>query len=134
MKKRDMVFGLAVGLLGLLLAIGAQTFARPCVHTDGSAAMCAPVSAYLTVEGGLIAVLAGIAMLRPHPVLQGLAGAVGLLSCLTPGTLIPLCRAEAMRCRQVTQPTALVLGVLILAAALGWLCLTLLQRKREAHP
>ena len=132
MKKRNIVFGLTVGMLGLALAVGAQTFARPCAHADGSAAMCAPVKAWLTVEGGLIAVLAGFSMLRPNAVTQGLAAAGSLLTILTPGALVPVCRADTMACRRVTQPVAFVLGVLILIMALWWLVLTLRAKKREA--
>ncbi len=134
MKKRDIVFGLTVGILGLLLAVGAQTFARPCVHADGSAAVCAPVKTWLTAEGGLIAVLAGLSMIRPGAVTQALAAAGGLLAVLTPGVLFPICRADAMACQRVTRPTALVCGILILIAALWWLGLTLAAKKREARP
>ena len=133
MKKRDIAFGLTVGILGLVLAIGAQTFARPCVHADGSAAVCAPVKTWLTAEGGLIAVLAGLSMIRPNAVTQGLAAAGGLMAVLTPGALVPICRADAMTCQRVTRPTALVCGILILIAALWWLGLTLAAKKREAR-
>lgn len=133
MKKRDIAFGLAVGVLGLVLAVGAQTFARPCVHADGSAAVCAPLKTWLTVEGGLIAVLAGLSMIRPGAAAQGLAAAGGLLAILTPGLLVPICRADTMACRQVTRPTAIVTGVLILIIALWWLALTVRAGRREAR-
>ena len=133
MKKRDIAFGLAVGILGLVLAVGAQTFARPCVHADGSAALCAPVKTWLTAEGGLTAVLAWLSMIRPGAVTQGLAAAGGLLAALTPGVLVPVCRADTMACRRVTGPTALVIGVLIGIVSLWWLALTLTAKKREAR-
>ncbi len=133
MNKRNMVFGLTLGVLALVLAVGAQTFAHPCEHADGSAAACAAVKTWLTVEGGLIAVLAGIAMIRPHPAIQGLAAAGGLLAALTPGTLVSICKSDMMACRQVTRPTALVLGILIMIVAGGWMVLTMLAKKRETH-
>ena len=133
MKKRDIVFGLSIGLLGIILAVGAQTFASPCVHADGSAAMCAPVRTWLTVEGGIIAVLAGLSMIRPSAVTQGLAAIGGLLTILAPGVLVPICRSDMMACQRVTRPTALVIGALILVVSLWWLGLTLAAKKREAR-
>ena len=133
MKKRDIVFGLTVGLLGLALAVGVRTFARPCVHADGSIAACARAAAWLTAEGGLIAVLAGISVIRPNAVTQGLAAAGGLLAILTPGILVPICRADTMACRQVTRPTALVAGALVMITALWWLALTRAAKKKEVR-
>lgn len=133
MNRKNTIFGLTVGILGLLLAIGAQTFARPCVHADGASAMCAPVKTWLTAEGGFIALLAGISMLRPHPVPQALAASGGLLAALTPGVLVPICKMDTMACRQVTRPTALVLGILILAASVIWMAVTLAAKKRETR-
>ncbi|MBR4457466.1 MAG: DUF4418 family protein [Clostridia bacterium] len=133
MKKRDIAFGLIVGILGLVLAVGAQTFARPCVHADGSAAVCAPVKTWLTVEGGLIAVLSGLSMIRPSAVAQGIAAAGGLLAALTPGLLIPICKSDMMACQRVTRPTALVIGILVGIVSLWWLALTLTSKKREAR-
>lgn len=133
MKKRDIVFGLAAGILGVVLAVGSQTFARPCVHADGSAAVCAPVKTWLTVEGGIIAILAGISMLRSNAVTTALAAVCGLLAVLTPGVLVPICRHDAMACRQMTQPVALVLGILILIAGCWWTALILYKRKQEAR-
>ena len=130
MNRRNIVFGMITGILGLLLAVGAQTFARPCVHADGSAAACAGVRTWLTLEGGLIAVLAGISMIHPHQAVQAAAAVCGLLAALTPGVIVPICRHDTMACRQVTQPTALVLGILITAAALCRTAMTLAEKKR----
>ena len=131
MKKRDIVFGLVTGMLGIFLTVGVQTFARPCVHADGSAAMCTPVRTWLTGAGGAIAVLAGISMLRPNTVTRILAAAGGLLAILIPGILVPVCKADTMACRQVTQPFALVTGVLILIAALLWTVVSAVAGKQE---
>ena len=133
MERRSIIFGLTVGILGLVMAIGVQTFARPCSHPDGSAAMCAPVKTWLTVEGGLIAVLAGISMIRPNLITQGLAAAGGLTVMLTPGTLVSICKYDTMACQQVTRPVALVLGILILVASASWMAVTLTAKKRETR-
>ena len=133
MKKRDIIFGLIIGALGVVLAVGAQTFAHPCAHADGSAAMCAPTKTWLTVAGGLIAVLAGVSMLRPRPWAQSLTALGGLAAILVPGVLVPLCAASAMRCRAVTKPFALVTGVLVILLSAWQLALILAERRREAR-
>ena len=88
---------------------------------------------WLTVEGGLIAVMAGITVIRPSSLAQGFAAIGGLLAILTPGVLVRICKADSMACQKVTRPTALVCGILVLAAALWWLGLTLATKKREAR-
>ncbi|MBR4501459.1 MAG: DUF4418 family protein [Clostridia bacterium] len=132
MNKKDIAFGSAAAFLGIVLAVGAQTFAHPCVHADGSAAVCAPVKIWLTVMGGVITALAGVSFLRPHWVSPCLTAAAAILVILIPGCIVPVCRADTMRCRLVTCPTALVSGVLILAVSLWRLALTLNAKKRRA--
>ena len=131
MKKRDIIFGLITGILGLVLAVGVQTFAKPCVHADGSAAVCAPVKTWLTVEGGVIAALAGISMIRHNVWTQGLAAVTGILAVLTPGIMVPICKMDSMACRKVMQPAALVLGILIAVAAAWWAAVTLAAQRKE---
>lgn len=118
-----MIFGLAIGILGLVLAIGAQTFAKPCDHDTA-------LRTWLTVEGGLIAVLAGISMIKPNLVTQALSCLGGILTALTPGTLITICASEQMHCRMVTRPTALVIGIVVAVLACWWLALTAINQKR----
>ena len=132
MKKRDVVFGSAVAFLGILLTVGVQSFAGPCVHADGSAAVCAPVKTWLTITGGLIIVLSGVSILRPHWVFPCLTAAAAILVILIPGGILPVCRADTMRCRLVTSPTALALGVLILTVSLWKLALILTAKRRGA--
>ena len=55
------------------------------------------------------------------------------LAALTPGTLVSICKSDMMACRQVTRPTALVLGILIMIVAGGWMVLTMMAKKRETH-
>ncbi len=123
MKKRDYVLGLAIGVLALALAMGAQTFAKPCAHDR-------KLITFLTVEGGAAAVLAGLCIIKPNLILTALTEISGLIIILTPGVLVKLCTAETMRCQMITKPTAIVAGVLIAVLALVWLCLLLRDRKR----
>lgn len=132
MKKRDIAFGSVMAFLGVVLSVGVQTFACPCVHADGSAAVCAPVKTWLTVMGGVITALAGVSFLRPKWVFPCMTAAAAILVILIPGVIVPVCRADTMRCRLVTGPTALVLGVLTLAVSLWKLVLCLTAKRREA--
>lgn len=131
MKKREIIFGLIVGLLGILLAVGAQTFAQPCAHADGMG--CTQSKNWLTVIGGAIAVCAGVSVLKPNPVTQILAAVGGLAAILTPGVFVKLCMVETMPCQMYTRPFALVIGILIGLLSLCWLVADLTAKKREAQ-
>lgn len=133
-QKRETVFGLMIGVIGLVLAVGAQTFAQACVHADGSAAVCTPSGTWLTVTGGLIAVLSGLSMLRPGLFTFILPGIGGLLAILVPGTLVSLCASPVMRCQAVTRPFALVMGVLVMVLSAWHAVLLLAQHEREERP
>ena len=130
MKKRDIAFGSVMAFLGIMLCVGVQTFAGPCAHADGSAAVCAPLKTWLTVMGGVITALAGISFLRPCWVFPCLTAASAILVILIPGGIVPVCMADTMRCRLVTCPTALVLGVLTLVVSLWKLALCLTAKRR----
>ncbi len=132
MNKKDIAFGSAAAFLGIMLSVGVQTFAGPCVHADGSAAVCAPVKTWLTVMGGAMAVLAVISVIRNGLLFRCLTAAAAIFVILIPGSIVPVCRADMMRCRMVTCPTALVLGILSLAVSLWWIALFLTAKKREA--
>ncbi|MCR4622816.1 MAG: DUF4418 family protein [Clostridiales bacterium] len=122
MKKRNIVFGLIIGLMCIVLALGVQTFAKPCVHDR-------KLMTLLTVEGGAVAVLAGIGMIRPGLKSPFLAAIGGILAILTPGTLMKICADEMMRCQVYTRPTAVVTGALIVALSLVWFGLELKHRE-----
>lgn len=124
MKKRNLVFGLMIGLIGIVLALGAQTFAKPCLHDR-------KLMTWLTVEGGAVAVLAGIGMIKPGLISPFLAAIGGILAILTPGTLMKICADEVMRCQVYTKPTAVVTGALIVVLSLIWFGLELKHREHS---
>lgn len=124
MKKRDLLFGIVLAVIGTMLAIGVQTFLKPCPHD-------AALKTALTVLGALIAAFALVSMVRPNIVTEGLCVLSGIAALLTPGTLVGICASEQMRCRMVTKPGAIVAGVLAVLIALSWLAVTLKNKKRS---
>ena len=119
-KRRPLV--IASLILAVLLALGALSFAGPCVHEDGSFAACHAAS--LAVIGS--SVLAAVASLAALFVRGGkLAGSVmlvsavaGLFAALSPGTLFGLCMMQTMRCWTLMRPFALVCGAALFLCAL----------------
>ena len=128
--KKTSVPAIIVLILALILAIGSQTFLGPCVHEDGSFGACHWAGRMLLGVGGLLAVLAVLALLLPRerPGLFLAMVPAAIVGLLTPGTLIAICGMPTMRCRMVMRPAMLALCALTLAAAFaGWL----LERKKR---
>lgn len=112
-------------ILALVVAVGSATFLGPCVHEDGSFGACHWAGRAVTGVGGLLAVLAALALAMPEKsglYLSMLPACV--LGFLTPGTLIGLCGMATMRCRMVMQPAMRILFTLALIAALAGYILT----------
>ena len=117
MKKK--LFSPLIFVLALAVAVGSQTFLSPCVHEDGSFGSCHWAGQALLGVGLLLAALALLSWVRTDVYLAILPAA--LLGCLTPGTLIPLCKMSAMRCRSVMQPAMILLcAVIALLALIGY--------------
>ena len=111
-------------VLSLLLAIGSQTFMGACVHDDGGFGACHWAARALFGIGGLLAVLAILALLvkKERAGLYLAMLPTALLGVFTPGTLINLCGMATMRCRALMKPATMILLAFTLAAALvGWL-------------
>ena len=114
--------------LALLLAIGMRTFLQPCVHADGAVGTCHWAGMVLAGLGVVLAVQAVLGMVCPSAqAREGIALAtvpVALLTALIPGTWIPLCMLQTMRCNTIMKPAAIliaaVIGVLSVADAALW--------------
>ena len=122
--KRTNIPAITILILSLLLAIGSQTFMGACVHDDGSLGACHWAARALSGIGGLLAVLAILALLlkKERAGLYLAMVPTALLGVFTPGTLINLCGMATMRCRALMKPAAMILLAFTLAAALiGWL-------------
>ncbi len=135
MKKIN-PWGVGTAALGLITAVGAGTFLRPCVHADGSASVCAGAGAWLLWLGILTAAAGILTAVLPGRTVRAGTGAaaagVGVLILLAPGTLTPLCTMASMRCRMVTRPGALVLGVLIAVCGAVSLVTGLNMKRKKA--
>ena len=121
-------------VLSLLLTVGSQTFLRPCVHEDGSPVPCGRIGTGLLLIG-IGCVLLGFLLLIRVPKMRAVLFALvccgGMITALMPGTLMPVCAMDSMRCRMVTRPAALVLGILIAACGLVGLGRELAARKKS---
>ena len=128
--KKTPIPALIILVLALIMAIGSQSFLGPCVHEDGSFGACHWAGRMLLGVGGLLAVLALLALVLPKE-RRGLYLAMvpaSLLGLLTPGTLIALCGMATMRCRMVMRPAMMILSGLALVFSLaGWL----IERNRK---
>ena len=122
--KKTPIPALIILVLALVMAIGSQSFLGPCVHEDGSFGACHWAGRMLLGVGGLLAVLAVLALVLPKE-RRGLYLAMvpaSLLGLMTPGTLIALCGMATMRCRMVMRPAMMIISGLALVLALaGWL-------------
>jgi len=132
-RKTQNILALSASVLGLILAVGAKTFLRPCVHADGSPAACAGVgdtlfwlSLILAAAGALFVLARGTGRTVSAAGMVILSGAVAL----TPGKLQPICEMAQMRCRLVTRPGALVGGVLCAGLSLAAFAGALLAQRR----
>ena len=120
-KRKPTVLCIIVLILAVLLAVGAATFAGPCVHDDGTVAACHNAGMALIGLGIAAMVVSILRLFLPrntaNGILAGIAGVLGLLAAILPGTALPLCMMETMRCQSIMHPYALVLGILIFILA-----------------
>ena len=122
MNKKAIPAGVVL-VIGLIIAVGSTSFLGACVHEDGSFGACHWASRMLLGVGGLLGVLAALALAVPS-LRGGLYLAMlptSALGLLTPGTLIALCGMQTMRCRMVMKPAMMILCALALIAALAGL-------------
>ena len=115
MKKK--IFSLFILILSLVIAVGSQSFLSPCVHEDGSFGACHWAGQAMLGIGILLAVLALLSWVKKDVYLAILPTAI--LGCLTPGTLISLCKMSTMRCRAVMQPAMILLCAVIAVLSLA---------------
>ena len=122
--KKTFIPAILILILALIAAIGSQSFLGACVHEDGSFGACHWASRALMGEGALMAALSLLALIleRERPGLYLASALTAILGLLTPGTLIDLCKMDAMRCRMLMKPAMLLLfGAMLIASLVGWL-------------
>ena len=111
-------------ILSLLFVIGEQTVAGPCpVMPDGRFMVCRWASQAAFGVGVVLVILSLFHLAFTNDGMKlGLDLAVianAALLVLIPNHLIHLCMKNHMRCHTVMEPFVLVMGVLMIAAALG---------------
>jgi hypothetical protein len=111
-------------VLSLLFIIGEQVVAGPCpVMPDGRFMVCRWASQAVFGVGIVLVTLSLFHLAFKNDGMKlGLDLAViadAALLMFIPNRLIPLCIKNHMRCHTVMEPFVLVMGVLMIAAALG---------------
>lgn len=111
MKRK--FFSLLLLVFAAVIAVGSVTFLGPCVHEDGSEAVCTKAARAILADGILLAVLAALLLFVRHPqvrlVMFVLAAVAAVAGVLLPGTFLPICRMETMHCRMVMRPAMMIL-------------------------
>ena len=121
MKKVSAV-SVALLVLSLLLCVGVATVLHPCAHDDGSISTCHWAGQRLIGLGCVLTLLAlGLFFIPRAKARCSLAVVIALaafLALLTPGTLMPLCMMDTMRCNSIMKPSAMILSAAIFVMAL----------------
>jgi hypothetical protein len=119
--KNKFIFGIAVIIIGLLIALGPQTLFPVCEAEE--MIMKCFWTARAELGAGLVIALLGLATLL-FPSIQTRRGffiAIGLnalLALFIPSILIGVCAGKHMRCHALTLPALLVLSAVLLALAI----------------
>ena len=122
-RPKPGIMDVIVTLLPAVLVAGLRTFAAPCMHEDGSAAACTTAGTVLLVLGVVTLVLAVMRLLgvdrRTRRSLDLFLVIAGIALAVLPGTILPLCMMETMRCRAVMMPFARIIGAATAIVALA---------------
>ncbi len=118
--KTKLFSALPAIVIGLLIAVGPQTFVKVCKVMDKPMKCHWMAQASLGI-GAVVAVLGIVALLVSASVRIGLNIAVALLGALEVGIatfLIGPCKMPEMHCHSTTQPFLIVVSVLLMIFAL----------------
>lgn len=130
-------FHVAALIIAALLCIGVLTFAGPCVHDDGSAAVCHGAANAVLAASIIGCIVALASLLARNAKLSGACAIIvaccGAFAAAAPGTLFGLCMMQTMRCWTVMRPFALVCGaVLCLCAVIAAIRSLALSSRRSS--
>lgn len=114
-------FHVAAFVFTVLLIVGIVTFAGPCVHEDGSAAVCQG-AAHAVVVAGVVACISTLVSLivrslKVSGVCVLVAACCGAFAVIAPGVLFGMCMMQTMHCWTVMRPFTLVCGAALLLCA-----------------
>lgn len=124
MKKLNFSFhDFALLLLSALYVVGMHTFLKPCgSKPDGTWMNCHWAGQALKAFSLVLFIIAFTHFwVQNSKIKLGLSVAtipVALFSALIPGVYIKLCMMNTMRCHSVTQPSAIVISVLLIVFAI----------------
>lgn len=128
--KRNVFCAVLLGV-AVVIVIGSLTVFGPCMHKDGSEAVCARAGKGIFADGCMLAVLAAAILIFRKPAFRiGMflfAGCSSVAGILLPGVLLPVCKMDTMHCRAVMQPAMIILFAAALLVSVGG---ALAERKR----
>jgi hypothetical protein len=118
--KNRLIIGIAITLLGLLLAVGTQTIFPVC-ETGENVMKCFWTGRAATGIGGVIAVI-GILLLvfgnkRTRTGLLLSLVPIGIYAVLIPNLLIGVCGGAHMDCRALALPAITIIGAAVSVVA-----------------
>ncbi len=124
MKKLNISFhDFALLLISALYVVGMHTFLKPCgPKPDGTWMTCHWAGQALKAFSLVLFIIAFVHFWISNTKIKlGLSIAtipVALFSALIPGAYIKLCMMNSMRCHSVTQPSAIVISILLIVFAI----------------
>ena len=109
MKNKLSFLNILPVALGLILSAGTATLFRACgMKEDGTWMKCHTVQEAVIIAGLSAALWFLIAALIRHHVVRVLFYILGIVGCiaifLLPGTAMPMCMLQTMRCYTIMQP------------------------------
>ncbi|MBR3431510.1 MAG: DUF4418 family protein [Clostridia bacterium] len=123
-------------ILAAVIALGSVTVLGPCVHEDGSEALCTGAGRAVFWSGCALAALAILILfIRKHSariVLFFLSLCSAAAGMMFPGIVFPLCRMNTMHCRAVMQPAMIILFAFALIVSAGGIIVERNRIRRES--
>ncbi len=138
-NKGEFIAGILLLLLSVFLDVGVWTFFSPCAaKEDGGFMMCH----WAGVATGATALLLTVHIIllilaRNRKVKRGILLTMAptvILMLLFPDFLIPLCMMPDMRCRMITRPAVLAVGILMIGLIIINIGLNKRGEKRDGNP
>ncbi len=123
MSGKKTIISLIPACVSVLLMIGVMTVFSACgMKDDGTWMHCHDVQNTVAICGGIMAVLFAASALLKNKMLKVLLNAaaviVSVIAFLIPGTIMPMCMMNTMRCYTVMQPFVRIMTVVAALLAL----------------
>ncbi len=137
MKKKKVLLSLIPAFLWLLLVIGVLTVFSACgLKDDGTWMKCHQVQNAIAISGGIMAALSLLSAFLNKSLLKVALNAVTLAGSivifLLPGTLMPMCMMQTMRCYTTMQPFVRIMTVITAVLSI-WGMISMVRSKDESR-